>query len=158
MVERSAVHGTFTIERRYDAAPARAFAAWATIEAKARWFIGPPGAWTLLRRELEFRVGGEEILSGVLKSGVVTTFIGHYRDIVSCERLIYSYDVFHDQRLLSVSLATVEFKPAAAGTRLVFTEQAAFLDGFQDGGGRENGTGAHLDRLGTYLDEEASAG
>ena len=153
MAERRAEHGTFTIERRYPASPARAFAAWATIEAKERWFIGPPGAWTPRKRMLDFRVGGEEVLVGVLASGKVTTFLGHYRDIVPDQRLIYSYDVFHDERLLSVSLATVEFQADGAGTRLVFTEQAAFLDGFEDGGGRENGTGGHLDRLGAFLRE-----
>lgn len=158
MVGRSAAHGSFTIERRFPASPARAFAAWATIEAKERWFVGPPGAWTPRRRALDFRVGGEEVLVGVLASGKVTTFLAQYRDIVPDERLIYSYDVFHDERLLSVSLATVEFKPEAGGTRLVFTEQAAFLDGFQDGGGRERGTGDHLDRLGAYLREDAAAG
>lgn len=48
-------HATFVIDRRYDASPARAFAAWATPAAKARWFAGPD-EWILekaLRRESE---------------------------------------------------------------------------------------------------------
>lgn len=38
MTDRRTKHATFTIERLYLAAPARVFAAWATKEAKARWF------------------------------------------------------------------------------------------------------------------------
>ena len=39
--KRSAVHGTFTIEREYPFPPARVFAAWADLEAKSKWFAGP---------------------------------------------------------------------------------------------------------------------
>ena len=38
MTTRSATHGSFTIERTYPAAPSRVFAAFASLEAKARWF------------------------------------------------------------------------------------------------------------------------
>jgi hypothetical protein len=38
-----------------------------------------------------------------------------------------------DQTLISVSLATVELKAEATGTRLVVTEQGAWLDGYDDG-------------------------
>jgi len=41
MSEHSVQHGSFTIERRFDAAPARVFAAWSNPDAKAGWF-GPP--------------------------------------------------------------------------------------------------------------------
>ena len=58
---------------------------------------------------------------------------------------------------ISVSLATVEFKPAGKGTRLIITEQGAFLDGFDDGGGREHGTRALLERLAASLETEPAA-
>ena len=41
MSEPSVFHATFTIDRIYPAAPARVFAAWASAEAKSRWFVGP---------------------------------------------------------------------------------------------------------------------
>jgi len=56
-----------------------------------------------------------------------------------------------DERKFSVSLATLELKPAGAGTRLVMTEQGAFLDGHDDAGSREHGTGVLLDALGKSL-------
>jgi uncharacterized protein YndB with AHSA1/START domain len=151
MTELSAVHGTFVIERRYPAAPQRVFKAWADSAAKARWFAGPPDKWKETLREFDVRVGGRERLSGVWAGGKVSAFDGLYHDIVSDARIVYSYGMHVDAVRISVSLATVEFKPDGAGTRLIFTEQAAFLDGYDDSGSREQGTGALLDRLGAEL-------
>ena len=41
-----------------------------------------------------------------------------------------------------------------AGTRLIFTEQAAFLDGYNDLAGREEGTRAGLGNLDAELKRE----
>jgi hypothetical protein len=49
---------------------------------------------------------------------------------------------------ISVSLATVESTPAGdRGTRLVFTEQGAFLDGHESPARRAAGMGSLLDAL-----------
>jgi hypothetical protein len=56
-----------------------------------------------------------------------------------------------NDRKISVLLATVERQPAGAGTRLKVTEQGAFLDGYDDAGSREHGSGFLLDRLGASL-------
>jgi uncharacterized protein YndB with AHSA1/START domain len=154
MPERSAVHATFTIERTYSAAPARVFAAFADAGAKAAWFRGPD-AWGRGAHELDFRVGGRERLSGGPKGGTVHTFDCVYHDIVPNERIVYSYDMHLDQRHISVSLATIEIKPAGKGTRLIFTEQGAFLDGYDDAGSREHGTRGLLDKLAAALDAPA---
>jgi uncharacterized protein YndB with AHSA1/START domain len=151
MSTRRTEHTTFTIERVYDFAPALVFAAWANAEAKSQWFSGTPDKWTLLERKLEFRVGGREILKGQWQGGPVSTFAGYYYDIVPDERIVYSYDMYQDATQISVSLATVELQPKGAGTRLKFTEQAVFLDDFNDAGGRERGTGFLLDQLGEAL-------
>jgi hypothetical protein len=68
--------------------------------------------------------------------------------------LVNSYTMHLDQALISVSLATVELRAEAAGTRLVVTEQGAYLDGFEDGGQRQRGTGELLDALGAELGRE----
>lgn len=144
-------HGSFTIERTFRAKPERVFAAWADVDTKARWFIGPPGKWTLRRRELDFRAGGEEILEGEFGDGNVTLFVARYHVIEPAKRLVYAYDMHHRGTHLSVSLATVEFAPAGGGTRMTFTEQAAFLDGRDGTDSRRTGTAAHFDRLGGIL-------
>jgi uncharacterized protein YndB with AHSA1/START domain len=150
MTERSATHGTFVIERVYDASPARVFRAWADPVAKARWFVGP-ATWQFIERSIDFKVGGKERLSGRHGTGTVSTFDAYYHDIVPDQRIVYSYDMHLDQRHISVSLATVELKAERSGTRLAFTEQAVFLDGYDDAGGRERGTSMLLDQLGADL-------
>jgi uncharacterized protein YndB with AHSA1/START domain len=153
MSERSAQHGTFVLERTFKAPRERVFTAFADVETKARWFSGPPEQWQMLRREMEFRVGGREHLSGKWGSGTVSAFDAQYHDIVPNERIVYAYDMHLDDRHISVSLTTIEFKSASGGTRLIFTEQDAFLDGHDDAGSRERGTGALLDRLESTLQE-----
>ena len=57
-----------------------------------------------------------------------------------------------DERKLSVSLATLQIKPAGESrTKLVVDEQGAFLDGYDDAGSRERGTADLLDKLGASL-------
>jgi uncharacterized protein YndB with AHSA1/START domain len=150
MSERSVTHGTFAIERVYDASPVRVFKAWADPAIKARWFVGPSD-WKVLERSIDFRVGGKERLSGRKGSGVVSTFDAVYHDIVPDQRIIYCYDMRLDDVHISASLATVELVPAGGGTRLTFTEQVVFLDGYDDTGSRERGTRMLLEQLGGEL-------
>jgi uncharacterized protein YndB with AHSA1/START domain len=150
MREHSATHGTFTLERVYDATPARVFKAWADPAIKVRWFGGIEG-WQMLERSIDFRVGGRERLSGRKGSGVVSTFDAIYHDIAPEQRIIYCYDMRLDDVHISVSLATITLAPEGAGTRLTFTEQAVFLDGYDDSGSRERGTRILLEQLGGAL-------
>jgi uncharacterized protein YndB with AHSA1/START domain len=153
----SVVHGAFTIVRELPHAPERVFAAWSEPEAKAAWFSGPTGQWTPLEREMDFRVGGRERAKGKWKSGVVTDFQAHYLDIVPLRRIVYSYNMHVDEKKISVSLATIQFEPTGArgkaGTKMTLTEQGAFLDGFDDAGGRARGTGSLMDALEKSLEK-----
>lgn len=155
MTERSAHHANFVIERSYDASPARVFAAWADPKAKARWFVGPDD-WEKSDHKLDFRVGGRESVSGGPPGGPVHAFAARYWDIVPNQRIVSTYDMHLDDKRISVSLATVEFKPAGAGTRLIYTEQGVFLDGYDNPAERERGTRDLLDKLGAALRREAA--
>ena len=150
---RTVEHGSFTIERAFDLPPARVFAAWADPKAKAAWFAGPPGEWKQQLRQMEFRIGGRERVKGEFTGGRVSEFDASYHDIVTNRRIVYSYTMQVDENRISVSLATIEFEPAAGGrTRLILTEQGAFLDGGFDGNaGREQGTRGLIDNLEKYL-------
>jgi uncharacterized protein YndB with AHSA1/START domain len=147
---RSAVHATFSIERHYNASPAQVYHALSDKAAKSRWFGSGEGL-TIIEREMDIRPGGRERLRGRWASGMVSTFDAVYFDAVPDERLVYAYEMHMDERKISVSLATIELKPEAGGTRLVVTEQGAFLDGYDDAGAREKGTGFLLDQLGASL-------
>ncbi len=146
-------HGHFTIERHYDAAPARVFRAWSDPATKAKWFIGPEG-WNQVARELDFRVGGDELLQGRLPSGMETLFEARYYEIIENERIAYTYDMHVAGRHHSLSLATVELIPQGSGTTFIFTEQVAFFDGTnaeQGTASRKHGTNSHFDRIAQYL-------
>ena len=149
MSERSVEHATIVIERRYSASPERTFAAWADVAAKARWMGVSEGGL-----ELDFRVGGEERHRGTLPDGRVYTYEAVYQDIVRPRRILYTYEMHLDDSRISISLATVEFTPEHDGTRLVFTEQGAFLDGHEPPARRDEGMGSLLDALGTELESE----
>jgi len=145
--QRSVQHATFVIEREFAYPPARVFAAWADPKAKEKWFGGPSGQWTPLERQMEFRIGGRERAKGRWAGGRVTDFQAVYHDIVPDQRIVYSYAMHVDEKRISVSLATIEFAPSGKGTKLILTEQGAFLDGYDDAGSRERGTGALMDAL-----------
>ena len=172
MTQRSASPAQFVIERTYAAPVQRVFAAWAEPREKARWFGGPPESYHVLRREQDFRVGGREHLSGTFpggreidrrvagtapEGGVTTAFDATYHDIVPGERIVYAYTMHLGGVLISVSLATVQFRPEAGGTRMTYTEQAVFLDGHDTPRSRENGTRGLFDRLDAALADEPVA-
>lgn len=163
-MSRSVVHSTFRIERVYPVSQAQLYRALTEPVAKAKWF-GGGAAFTLIARHMDVRPGGREHLQGrwaagshrpasgqeAKADGTVTTFDAVYLDVVPERRLVYAYEMRIDERKISVSLATIELERAGAGTRLIVTEQGAFLDGFEDAGSRERGTGELLEALGRSL-------
>lgn len=147
----SVAHATFHLERSYDAPIERVWRALTDEKAKEKWFAGTPGKWELLERQMDVRVGGRERTKGRWEGGVVSTFDALYYDVIPNERLVYSYEMHLNERKISVSLATIQLQGAPGKTTLRITEQGAFLDGYDDAGSRERGTGHLLDALGVSL-------
>jgi uncharacterized protein YndB with AHSA1/START domain len=150
MSKRTIQHGTFVIERTFDATPAQVFGAFADQEAKGRWFVSPDD-WEKSDHTLDFRVGGREHISGGPVGGPVHSFDCTYQDIVTVERIVYTYEMHKDDARMSVSLATLEFLPDGDGTQLILTEDGAFLDGIDGVESREEGTRGLLDNLDAAL-------
>ncbi len=148
---RSIKHGSFHIERLFNYDPAALFRAWIDPAAKARWFNGPADKWTEQLREMDVRVGGRDRLVGKFADGSESRFEALYFDVVPERRLVYAYDMYWQGKKISVSLASIEFvaqgKDNSKGTKLIVTEQHAFLDGHEDGGSRERGTLGLIDNL-----------
>jgi uncharacterized protein YndB with AHSA1/START domain len=145
---RSVVHATFHLERTYDAPASRVWQALTNKAAKQKWFAG---GLELLERHMDVRVGGRERVKGRWDGGLVSTFDATYHDVIVNERLVYTYEMHQDDKKISVSLATMQLKPEGGKTTLMVTEQGAFLDGYDDAGSREHGTGLLLDALGASL-------
>lgn len=154
MPQRSTTHATFVIERTLAATPGRVFAAYANPASKARWF-GGPDEWDKSDYQLDFHPGGRESISGGPPGGTVHRYDALYWDIVANERIVIGYEMHLDAIRISVSLGTTELKPEGAGTRLIYTEQGVFLDGYDDAGAREAGTRELLDNLAAFLNREA---
>ncbi len=156
MTEPAVIHDTFEIERTYPASPSRVFAAFASEQAKQAWGdtgdLTEPGA-DAGDTEFDFRIGGHERF-GFGYQGVSYRYDACYYDIVPDQRIIYSYEMYADGARISVSFATIEFAATADGTALTWTEQGAYLDGFDGDEApqfRREGTAEMLDGLAKYL-------
>ncbi len=154
MTDRSVTHATFTIERIYDATPARVFNAFADPKAKAQWFGGPEG-WTSSGLESDFRVGGTERETGGPPEGPTSHYEARYHDIIPDQRIVFTYDMYLDDVRISVSLASVELEADGDRTKLTFTEAGAYLDGYDIPDQREQGTRDLLENLDVALRKDA---
>lgn len=141
--------GAFTVTRRYDARPARVFAAFADREIKQRWMGCEEVSAPVIER-LDFHVDGREVSRGGGQDGAEHLFDGRFLDIVPERRIVFAFVMHVGGRKVSASLGTVEFAPDGAGTVLTFNEQGVYFgeDGWAE---RAEGTAVGMDKLGAWL-------
>lgn len=144
-------HGSFTLTQSYKAAPARVRRAFSDPADKRRWFVDSPGFSTFDYR-LDCRCGGSEFWHGTAPDGTKVTMSARITEARPGARLVLSYEMTLNGRLLSLSLLTVEFRPDGAGTALTLTEHVAHLDGLGTTAERKGGTEGLLAALGAHLD------
>jgi uncharacterized protein YndB with AHSA1/START domain len=148
-------HGSFVVERTFKASPARVFAAWATAEARATWFVGGDD-WTQVVREFDFREGGREQVIGRKGSGTISDFRASYVEILPDRRIVFTYEMFLNDVRVSVSLAMIELWPEGVGARMKLTEQGAYLVAYDpegdDNGSREHGTRQLVEQLAAVVE------
>jgi uncharacterized protein YndB with AHSA1/START domain len=153
-------HATFTIERSYPFSPERVFSAFSDPALKSQWFAeghnpnntGPKTG----HFSMDFRVGGSESSGFVLGEsspfpGTPITNHTTYLDIVPNQRIVLAYTMSMGEYRFSASLATFEFLPNNASTRLLFTEQAAFFPNSDGAERRQDGWQKLLDALAQQL-------
>ena len=146
MSQDPAFFDSFTIERRYRAAPSRVFDAWADPAKKRRWFVEGEG-FVIESHEMDFREGGVENSRFRPEGGPAMTFDCVFHDIVKDRRIVSSYGMTMNGERFSVSLSTLEFERDGDGTLLRYTEQGAyFMDGANSAAGRKTGCFEMLDR------------
>ncbi|AIQ14019.1 SRPBCC domain-containing protein [Paenibacillus durus] len=139
MREYSIKHDTFSLERTYNASPARVYAAWADPASKANWFAKAD--------ELDFCVGGREIIRGGEPGGPIYASIFTFQEIVPDNRIVYTATIDMGEKRISVSVMTVELEADGTGTKLVYTELCAFLDDLDSKEAHIEGANDFLDKL-----------
>jgi uncharacterized protein YndB with AHSA1/START domain len=144
------VHRTLSVERTYPAPPARVFAAFADPATKRRWFAEGAGV-EVEEFALDFRVGGFERTRFRSVGGAPGRNDTLFLDIVAGERIVFASALTAGEVRTSAALTTVELAADGGGTRLLLTEQVAFLDGVDGAARRRSGWGALLDRLGDAM-------
>jgi uncharacterized protein YndB with AHSA1/START domain len=155
MSEPSVLHNTFVIERLYPKPPETVFAAFSDPAKKRRWFA--EGHSTAVEEfTMDFRVGGVEryrsrFQEGSPFPGVILATDGHYQEIIPNRCIVTAAYMTLGDRRISAALATIELLPAAGGTNLLFTHQAAFFEGADGPKMREQGWRTLFDHLAEEL-------
>jgi len=150
VTERSQIHATFVIERSYPVPVEAVWHALSDNDVRDQWF-GAGDAFDVQEKSHEFRVGGHGIEQGQWHGGPRSRFTSTYTDIVDLQRVVFTYDMWVEERHMSTSLTTIVLEPDGDHTRLTYTEQGVHLDGLDSPEGREEGTKGLLEQLGAYL-------
>ncbi|MES1158340.1 MAG: SRPBCC family protein [Terricaulis silvestris] len=155
MDEPGIVHNTFVVERALAKPPAKVFEAFADPAKKRRWYAESRGH-DVMRYELDFRVGGREMLDVRMNDktpfpGVALAYDMEIADIIPDRRIVFSQSMDFAGKRVSVALITIEILPSGGGATLVCTHQAAFFEGADGPQIREQGWRALLDRMAESL-------
>jgi uncharacterized protein YndB with AHSA1/START domain len=150
LIERSQTHATFVVERNYPVSVRAVWHALTDDNARDQWFGGGP-EFDAQDKSHDFRVGGHAVEEGQWHGGPRSRFHSTYTDIVDQQRIVFTYDMWVDDRHISTSLTTIALEPERDGTRLTYTEQGVHFDGLDSVEGREEGTRGLLDNLGSLL-------
>lgn len=148
--DRTVQHDTIVVERSFNASPARVFAAWADPAARARW-ASPGTDWELAEDGNDFHAGGHEVSRFGPPGDPIFRAETTYLDIVPDQRIVMAGTMAERDVRISASLATVELMADGDGTQMIYTEQAAFLDGRDVPENRIQGWGEILDKLDAEL-------
>jgi uncharacterized protein YndB with AHSA1/START domain len=111
-----------------------------------RWF-GPAGTQRVLLAETDVRTGGAYQVGFVTADGTEHHASGRYQEVAPHRRLVFTW-AWRDTPQ-EVSLITLEFTAAGAGTELAVLQTPFVDEATRDG--HEDGWSGALDRLANHL-------
>ncbi len=126
-----AARPSLTLTRRLRAHPEKVYAAWADPLNLVQWFAQTQAKPGSIKAELDVRVGGRYRISWSDEKGERFEVGGVYREVVPNERLKFTW-AWHSTPERE-SLVTVQFRPDAGGTLLIFDHEQ-----FADEAARDN--------------------
>ena len=138
---------SLTLKRRFNAPPAKVWAAWTDPEKIAHWFGPAQTQDGSVRAELDVRVGGRFRASFNTADAEYHEVGGVYREVIPNQRLVFSW-AWHSTPERE-SLVTVTLKPDGAGTLLTLSHEKFFDQAAADG--HRNGWTGSLDRLEKFV-------
>jgi uncharacterized protein YndB with AHSA1/START domain len=125
------------VSRTIRGAPDAVFSAWTDPERLAEWF--GPGAYRVIRAELDPRPGGAYRIVFDPGEGAPVTLTGEYVEVEPPHRLVFTWSwglVWPEQ---PESIVTVELSAAPAGTEMTVTHARYGADDTAYRGGWESG-------------------
>jgi uncharacterized protein YndB with AHSA1/START domain len=124
----AATKPSLTLKRRLKAPPALVFRAWTDPAHIGRWF-GPEGVETL-SAEMDLRVGGKFRVVMLAPDGEEHDVSGVYREVVTNERLVFSWAWRSTPE--RESLVTVTLKPDGDATEMTLLHERFFDEEARD--------------------------
>jgi len=134
------------LERFYPAAPEKVWRAWTDPKALSIWF-GPGEMNTVLRADVDVRVGGRFEIAFRTQDGRVHAVGGVYREVQPHRRLVFSW-AWHGTPEAE-SQVSVALHPEGGGTRMEFLHEQFVDQPTRDD--HEGGWNATFDKLERFL-------
>ena len=141
----TAAKPSLAIKRRFNAPPAKVFAAW-TDPQKVKGWMGP-GEVKVLSAECDARVGGRYRWLMQTPSGEEHDVSGVYREVVPNEKLVFTWAWKSTPE--RESLVTITFKDDGGGTLMTLTHEQFFDEAARDS--HQGGWNGAMDKLEKYL-------
>jgi uncharacterized protein YndB with AHSA1/START domain len=145
MATAAAVKPSLTIKRRFNAPPAKVFAAWIDPEKVKRWM--GPGEVKVLSAESDPRTGGRYRWLMQPPSGEQHDVSGVYREVIPNEKLVFTWAWKSTPE--RESLVTVALKPDGGGTLMTLTHEQFFDEEARDR--HQGGWNGAMPKLEAYL-------
>jgi len=141
MATQTATKPSLTIKRRFNAPPAKVFAAWTDPQKVMRWM--GPGDIKAEHAEGDPRIGGRYRWVMRTPTGEEHAVSGVYREVVPNEKLVFTW--VWKSTPERESLVTVEIKPDGDGSLLTLTHEQLFDTDTRDR--HQSGWNGALDKM-----------
>jgi len=137
-----------TLQRRYDAPPAKVYAAWTHAEMIVGWFGPSDAEQGSVKAMMDVRPGGRFTISFTHGSGEYSEVSGVYKEVVPDEKLVFSW-AWHSTPERE-SQVTVLTRAEGKGTLLTLKHEQLFDQAAADA--HRRGWIAALDKLAALLE------